>query len=591
MQYEGLIDTVSDIIKIYGVNILNDSKFWNILTDSYSFASDYSLREMFKRCIAEGYVANIVSLKGKSQKTINKIKDVVAKEHKVTKSRDNEIIAILFSVAISIGSCSKKEYNAFYQGGSTPKPSKPSSKPKRSNVTEDLKVYLIILMGIVSLIGGTLLYGWFLLGDAQMFWMLCLIGLIQLGTFKTLDEFLHNSGNVLDNRRVIICFIPIMVGYIINSIIPLMLCSDSVADSVYDYFSAFFVPNSYYVEPIKRAWYAPRIAPEVGFFGGFASIVLFISLVSCGYRVLSYFNDNKLRVQKKDVYGAILVLIIILICYIPIGTWPIYKLNKQQREYKKLEAHNVELRKSRENKIQDLSVKGIKLGISSETAWEYMIALKEDREPSQLYYNETIKHPDAIYDEFIGTSYYGVFPYRVPQSDFEGVNLRGDDYRMLISLDNTTVGLDIYELNGFVSAMRIYGLGGYNNALTNFDSLLTLYTTKYGEPEIIKDFSREKDIHALLTYRSKGKSDRYVWNFKNGRIEMSEFGIMYMSDFLLEKVNSECEVGIKKADIEKRRKVENERRLKEQADSLKREQEKNDSIRRVINHNNAINEI
>lgn len=264
---------------------------------------------------------------------------------------------------------------------------------------------------------------------------------------------------------------------------------------------------------------------------------------------------------------------------------------QERNDYEKIEANNKHLRETRKDIVQDLSVKGIKLGISSETAWEYMNNLKDDREQSKLHYNKTIKHPDAIYDEFIGTTYYGVFPYEVGTNDFEGVNLRGDDYRMLISLDNTTVGLDIYELNGFVSAMRIYGLNGYDNALTNFDSLLSLYTTKYGEPEIIKDFSFEEDIYTLQPYRSKGKSDRYVWNFKNGRIEMSEFGIMYISDTLLAKVRKECKEGIINSEIAKRKKIEEDRQQRVRTDSLRREQEKNDSIQRINNHNNAINEI
>ena len=296
-------------------------------------------------------------------------------------------------------------------------------------------------------------------------------------------------------------------------------------------------------------------------------------------------------VCKIDTCASIITLIVIVVSYVFVAIWPICSIYRQQKEYDKLVAHNTELHKKRENKVQDLSVKGIKLGISSETAWEYLTALKEDQESSQLHYHETVRHPDAIYDEFIGTTYYGVFPYKVETNDFEGVNLSGDDYRMLISLDNTTVGLDLYILNGFVSAMRIYGLGGYDNSLTNFDSLLSLYTTKYGEPEIIKDFSLEEDIYAIIPYRSKGKSDRYVWNFKNGRIEMSEFGIMYISDVLLAKVRKECKEGVINSEIAKKKKIEAERQQRVRTDSLRREQERNDSIRRVLNHNNAIIEI
>lgn len=248
----------------------------------------------------------------------------------------------------------------------------------------------------------------------------------------------------------------------------------------------------------------------------------------------------------------------------------LYGLNslyKQQTEFDKLSEHNIFLRHIRRNIDQELSVKGIKLGISKETAWGYMMFLKEDREPSQLHYNETIKHPDAIYDEFIGASYFVAFPYEVRPDDFKGVTISGEDYRMLISLDNTTVGLDLYINNDVDAAMIIYGLSSYNS-LTNFESFLSLYTSKYAEPEIIKDFSLDKDIYSIAPYRSKGKSDRYVWNFKSGRIEMSEYGIMYISDMLLAKVKNECDRGLKEYKLSKIRNAELDKIQREQKDSF-----------------------
>lgn len=590
-MYLSLIDTVSTIVKTYGVDILSGPKFWHILSDSYPFGNEYALKETFKSCLTTGYISNLVAIKGNSKKTKAEIAHIVDSESKINPGKEGEYSAVLYSVAIAIGSCNKKEYSDFINRHNPQPTPNPNKNPKGNNISIWLTTYSIIALGIFTLIGGTLLYGWFLLGNIEMFWIICLIGILQLGTFKILDEFLHDTANRNIKSRIIICFLPIMAGCIINSIIPLTLYSDSIADGLQNYFSSNFIPKSYYIIPIERAWYAPRISPEVGFFGGFASITLCICLVSCGYRIMSYFKESKLIVYKIDICASIITLIVIVVGYILVAIWPICSKYRQHKEYDKIVAHNTKLHKERENKVQDLSVKGIKLGISSETAWEYLTALKEDREPSQLHYHETVKHPDAIYDEFIGTTYYGVFPYKVGANDFEGVNLSGDDYRMLISLDNTTVGLDLYILNSFVSAMRIYGLGDYDNSLTNFDSLLSLYTAKYGEPEIIKDFSLDKDIHAITPYRSKGKSDRYVWNFKNGRIEMSKFGIMYISDALLAKVRKECKSGIINSEIAKKKKKEAARQQIVRTDSLRREQEKNDSIRRVLNHKNAINEI
>lgn len=100
---------------------------------------------------------------------------------------------------------------------------------------------------------------------------------------------------------------------------------------------------------------------------------------------------------------------------------------------------------------------------------------------------------------------------------------------------NETVVIDLYIYDGLVTAMRIYGLE-HNDALFNFESLLSSYKTKYGEPEIIKDFSKPRYIYSSYSVLSKGPGDKYVWNFKNGRIEITKYGVMYISEALLSKL-------------------------------------------------------
>lgn len=109
-MYLSLIDTVTKIVKSYGVDILSDSKFWHVLTDSYSFASEYSLKDTFKSCIATGYVSRLVSLKGNSKKTKDEISHIVKSESKINPGKEQEYAAVLYSVAIAIGTCTKKDY-------------------------------------------------------------------------------------------------------------------------------------------------------------------------------------------------------------------------------------------------------------------------------------------------------------------------------------------------------------------------------------------------------------------------------------------------------------------------------------------------
>lgn len=71
MCYEGLIDTVSDIVKTYGVGILSDSKFWNILTDTYSFVGEYSLKDSFKDFLSNGNIKEL-KLKERRKETLKR---------------------------------------------------------------------------------------------------------------------------------------------------------------------------------------------------------------------------------------------------------------------------------------------------------------------------------------------------------------------------------------------------------------------------------------------------------------------------------------------------------------------------------------
>lgn len=190
-MYTKFIDTVSIIVKTYGIGILSDNKFWNIMTDSYNFSSGYSLRDEFKKCIANGNFSAIDSLQSDRKNALKFIKDVV--QNNTNYCNTKELTLCLFSVAIAIGTCSKTDYCNFtgsYCQNPSPTPKnkpktapKPQNKPLPNNKSlNQFSIWTIIIWGIISLIGSTSLYAWFLLGNAGMFWILCLIGIIQLGT-------------------------------------------------------------------------------------------------------------------------------------------------------------------------------------------------------------------------------------------------------------------------------------------------------------------------------------------------------------------------------------------------------------------------
>lgn len=89
-MYLSLIDTVSKIVKTYGVDILSDPKFWHILSDSYSFGNEYTLKDTFKSCLSTDYIPKLIAIKGNSKKTKAEIAHIVDSEDKLNPGKEKE---------------------------------------------------------------------------------------------------------------------------------------------------------------------------------------------------------------------------------------------------------------------------------------------------------------------------------------------------------------------------------------------------------------------------------------------------------------------------------------------------------------------
>ena len=109
-MYDKLFDTVSQIVKTYGIAIIDDPKFWHILSDSYSFAPDYSIRDTFKECITRGYVSQIAASYPNRRETIAKI-EILSNEAKKNGLKDDVVSAILFSIAVGVGTYNRNDFN------------------------------------------------------------------------------------------------------------------------------------------------------------------------------------------------------------------------------------------------------------------------------------------------------------------------------------------------------------------------------------------------------------------------------------------------------------------------------------------------
>lgn len=82
----------------------------HILSDSYSFGDEYALKDIFKRCLNIGYVSKLMAIKGNTKRTKIEIARIIDSEKKINPDKEQEYTAVLYSVAVAVGSCTKNDY-------------------------------------------------------------------------------------------------------------------------------------------------------------------------------------------------------------------------------------------------------------------------------------------------------------------------------------------------------------------------------------------------------------------------------------------------------------------------------------------------
>lgn len=557
-MYDKLIDTVSNIIKTYGVGILSDSKFWSILTDSYSFASDYSLKDTFKLCITSGYVAQIVALRSKRKKTISEIKSIINSSRKIGVD-ETALAASLFSIAIGIGSCNKKDFQSLFNAsnsGSKPAPNpSPYKFPFKWN--ECLIATLIYLFGIISSIGATVFYsamcnGWWL------FFILIFMGVGQAAFLGSVMNYFESLKNIRFKNLIKSIIAPILIAIVANSLL-----------------SFAFFSNTF------RTWFSHHLHSwrcDDPTFLSFILAIFYVFFITFG--CIGCLSPDISITKIKNIISRrpfFISLSFILVSYSFLLFGPIVKdYVKKERiliEETTTTELNKSLKESRRNIEQDLSFRGIKLGISIDTAKGF---LSNFTDTVDIDYPIEIVSSNDNDGEYI-RHYYTYF--REPNSKYQTLtqaytgepssgnwDLKGELVVKNINLDNQRVQLKLYEQEGLVFAIVILPLQG-EYSFHDFTSLKALYTKKYGTPE------KEGDV--------------YRWSYKNGFIAISDNFIIYTTNAFDIAIDKSYKEQIQAANREEERKMSEKRKN----DSINAARIKNDSIRRIKNHEKAIDEI
>lgn len=232
---------------------------------------------------------------------------------------------------------------------------------------------------------------------------------------------------------------------------------------------------------------------------------------------------------------------------------------------------------------KDLSFKKIRLGISFDTAIEYANDAEDKSTYSNLStYDFIVSSEDGIIDALLKKEYVNSNE-KIHSKNYYS----GQSYTVKTLLDNKEVYLTLYESDGLVFAMIITPQSWRGSTFKDpeFDELLKLYSSKYGEHENLGS--------SLLddTYYYDRDNNKYVWQFKNGTIQLTNKDIVYVSaDFI--KSASQTFINETRIKEARRRHIADSIRIEQnRIDSIRREESKRDSIRRVHSHQNAINEI
>lgn len=568
-MYLSLIDTVNKIVKSYGIGILSDSKFWHVLTDSYSFASEYSLRDVFKSCIAAGYISRLIAIRGNTKKTKDEISHIIKSENKTNPGKAQEYAAVLYSIAIAIGSCTKKDYLEWekHQGTQHNNSGNHPRKFSKFDWTEfSISNFASCSWGILVWILSVSLYGLLLFCDFP-FWLLIIIAIFQLSYCSYLLRLSPNNKNDISKSLSL----PIIIAFFLTDCIAIGLC---VSRDFLLFLWSFFSGNKGLIGLDDLTYSSLSIWGEFnevgGLFTSIMSLLLLFCIGSCFIGVIS--NTFSLRNRTLNINRISVLISSVIILLISMVTYSIYNHKNEKIKESYLQSkqdildQNIRLHNSRQDIIIDLSFKGIRLGIDFATCIGYAdsIFISDDNN----FPNYTIAEIKDYDDKSI--------------THFSRVIKGTTDW------DNQAVRLSVYEYNDKVGEIRVESDNdSYTNGFDDYSRILSLYSNKYGNPE-------QKIWSPILRYfKEIGLIDReydwthYYWQFKNGIIKLDFNSITYQSKevfsfFKAQEAKEKQEEYL----IQQRLKLE-----KERLDSVAKEEAKRDSIHRVHSRTNAINEI
>ncbi len=604
--YEGLIKATEQIVAKFGKDVLTEERFVNILHDMCPDRDNPAMYRIIKTMINEGIASGLEST---NKENVSSIVAKIGLSLSQKYGYDKILVeGIIYSLAIGYGGITYSDYNVLFapskqnmprqQSQQQNSPNKKQNKPasckqpqnnKRQTTRYGLttEYFFLLLFGYIVLFFSPAIYlgltckaGW---------WPFCAI--IPIAFLHFISILMVGSGISYVYRIRPIPFVGgLYVGLAICASLFWIFCPIVFGFNYIDLYNILY----YYGFRVKGE--SPTIMTiSFCFICAFCCYIFVPSAIEfSGIKIPSnskFFNNCKIILGDKSFRNGFMFTCIFFIMVGIIGSvipfFGVMRLNyKIERYNEKVEiinAKNNQIKKKRTNSYQALAFGIFKLGSSIDSC----VSVAES-EPEYKILKET------------------EIPYSIKDCK---IDIDGDDYSSIIDTtlfvstiwdnNSTDVCLSFHE-KSLVGITFVTDLDG--------DSLLSIYSKKYGKPEYELKKENKTDYYCdnideyledLLTPRV------YFWTYANGIIKMyvsrdfRESGLSRISrdhdGNIVTYFDRRCEKVLKKFNAEKKRKeYVLEKRIQDSLRELefeKQKQHNEERLRQEKNHRESMEKI
>lgn len=609
--YQGIIDATKTIVAKFGKDVVKEERFVYILADMYPDRDNPAVFKIIKSVITDGCMQElVVSPSNNIQNCINRLACALNQKN----GYDEKMVEdMLYSIAIGYGVISLSDFNAIVTYNSTPNnnnlqncpkpipkpkqyPQQPSKQgpshsnhnknpfPNQDNNWNTIKLSLILIWGVLGLLVSPYVYlalvrtgGWWPLPAIIV---LALIQFLTIGmTFVSFGEECVKTNHVAHPiiggmYSAMICC---SVLFWISS--PIVMYTDlfSLQTEYYDLWRSTDSPSIVsYLLTLACAFFCCAFLSEVTLFSG-----IHFSLSAGFWSGIKAFrmggDNNKLFANGFVVMMMFFLFVGMTVCVIPIINQLLIK-NKIELTNDKIDKINqqkVIIKKERENRVYELSFSDFYLGTSLDSC---IIKINSSEE-----YN-FLKDIEIPYDEKEKSLHVNEVSYKSVIDSIVYLSMIWDNKNVVVHL--------------YFNSKRLMGLS-YSTVNVK-DSIVMLYTKKYGEPEYkLKKF--DIDSYEILPFTFDEKyhltPDVYNWTYKNCLIEVRSDRNLFDREVGVE-VTYFCRILEKLlSDKEARKKRLQEMAKKRQEESLRQEEierkrfQEEERLRQSKNHRESINKI